>query len=690
MTLPRDYQVELIRDALSAITMSSPGERLAISLATGGGKTRVLIDLIFQYVILMGARVLWLAPGWELIAQAIDDACARYRQARSMTTYIGPASADLVLFGAPRAHDATLTFSTLQSFAARRHSDFANQQFDLVVFDEVHYGEHGTLQKHVYEKYKEMAAFFGVTATRRADSGYRLVGNYYDLQALVERGILARPQLVSVDTNIDWSPGLDNNNGGDFTAHSLDELGRNQARNDLIVDTYIRQAGRLGPTIVFALNIAHVNVLTGDLRSKGVRVGAVHHKMPKEAANKAISEFRTGEIDVIVNVRVLTMGVDIPHTKSILLTRPTASDILLTQMVGRGSRKTPTKDSFFVFDFVDNVSGPNGVYIKRPDGFWGTPPRSTSCRRPLHDYRPANLEPIRTGEVAIDGLGIQPEQTFAVEFEIGPSSTSSTLSSQVVTELTAVFPKAPTLDDTMSWRAEVKGNAVLVSSPIYSGVAGLSELVRGVDAVAEVMALYKYALLLGESIHVPFGWCPEWSSLKEAVRYLAFFEPALASLGPPPTPTRQRLAARKAFGDVLGLDTIESWFGYLDDRGGSYHSFDLRPLFTEASVVDIPLHVEALSGALVAAWVSLGMHVLHAAEEKRVLNGDPLKRVQSAPICQGPRGNIDELSAFVGASSKLAEALRDRRDEIVNTKWLCHQRYGRLARRVQERWLMTG
>lgn len=516
----RDYQVELVRYAWSAVQASTPGERLAVTLATGGGKTRVLLDLIFLHLIPMGARVLWVAPGWELIAQAMADACARYPQAREMTTCIGGTGAAGVLFGAPRAPDAMLTFVTLQTCSARRHSDFASLNFDLVVFDELHYGEHGTQQSAVFEMFKGAATFLGTTATARADSTYRVVGNFYDLQALVERGVLARPQLISVATNIDWTPGVDDV-GGDFTARSLNELGRNDARNQIIVNTYLQEASRLGPTMVFACDIGHANRLVAMFRDAGVRAAVTHYRMAKEKREEAISHFRSGGLDVIVNVRSLTMGVDIPHTQGLLLARPTTSDILVVQMIGRGSRKTLTKNTFFVVDFVDTVSGPNSVYVNRPAGFLGTPTRPTN-RRPMHDYVPATLTSVSTGNLAIDGLEIQPEQTFAVEFELTPNSRSTALPADMAMDLeltmAASLPAMAPLDALLQWRASVKENRVVVSSAIYKGAAGLSELVRVVDAVASTAAAHGYALVTGEPLHVLFGWGPDLISLKEAVR----------------------------------------------------------------------------------------------------------------------------------------------------------------------------
>lgn len=685
---PRDYQTELVQAAWVATRDAAPGDRNLIFLATGGGKTRVLNDVLFTYALPAGARVLWLGPDWELLAQAAQDACARYAEARGLVTYVGGEGSEITMFGAPRSPNAMLTFVTLQTFASRRDTDFAEQHFDLIVLDEVHYGEHGKLQQQVYEKYKNEAMFLGATATKRVDSGYNVVGNYYDLAALVERGILARPTLVSVETNIDWSPGVDAVKG-EITASSLAELARSDVRNKTIVTAYRDNAGRLGPTMVFACNVAHADQLTKMFRASGVRAAATHYQMPKEAAKEAVSRFRAGELDVIVNVRSLTMGVDIPQTQGILLTRPTTSEILLTQMIGRGARRTPTKSDFLVFDFVDNISGPNGVYVKRPGGFVGAPPRD-SHRRPLHEYVPAKLAPIQSSDAAIDGLDLQPTQTFSVELMIQRGPQSTTLAAAVVHDLAAAFPTTATVPS-VSWTACVEGELVRLTSPVYQGAHGLAELVQTVDSVAGILAAHQYVLAAGDPVHLLLGWCPEFSWLTDAVRYFGFFEPALASLAPPPgAVTLARRPARRAVGAVLLLDGADSWFEYVDRTGGSFHSFDVRPLFETGYAVDVPLHAEVLDGGWLATWVSLAMHILRAAEEGRPLNGDPCRRVQSLPICRGPRGNVDELCAFIGGSAKLASLLRARREKMLSKRWRTDERYGRLARRVEESWRIAG
>jgi hypothetical protein len=57
---------------------------------------------------------------------------------------------------------------------------------------------------------------------------------------------------------------------------------------------------------------------------------------------RILNEFRTGKdkqgLDVLINVRMLTEGADVPSVRTVFLTRQTTSQILMTQMIGRALR----------------------------------------------------------------------------------------------------------------------------------------------------------------------------------------------------------------------------------------------------------------------------------------------------------------------------------------------------------------
>ncbi|MFO0675337.1 MAG: DEAD/DEAH box helicase family protein [Polyangiaceae bacterium] len=687
---PRDYQVELTEALCDAADGASAGDRVMISLATGGGKTRVMNDFVLGHLVPMGYRVLVTSPQWELNAQIVDDACARYPSARSVMTYLGGDGAEVEMFGAPRARNALVTVSTLQTYYARRNAEFATRPFDVIVLDELHYGEYGKWQKALYEQYKDTAFFVGATATRRIESGFRLCGRSYDLAELVGRGVLARPDLTTVETCVEWNPKLDVVKG-DFAARSLTELGRSGARNDLIVNTYLENRTAFGATILFACDVEHANVLATKLKAEGVRAAAVHCRMPADERRHAIGQFRDKSLDVIVNVRTLTIGVDIPYTQTIFLARPTGSDILLTQMIGRGSRRTATKSRFNVVDFVDVLDGPSAVYVKRPKGFLGTPSWE-GARRPRHEYIPADLTTVTWRIAGVEGLAIQERQSFSIEVQLAPVSGSAGDAPGLAGALLQALPDSGMGElgehPGAAWTMRVEEGRLRMRSPVFLGSWGLAVLADDVRVIGFIAAGHGFGPSQDAPIDVSLAWCPEACDLRRLFEIVGYYEPALASLAPPPPVSgRTRLRpARRAVPTTRQLADLDLWSGFVANETDGYDMLDLRPLFAGRDAVNMPLRTSWLDGASIVTWISLAMHILRAAEDGRILNGDPTKRVQSAPISRGVRGNISELVQFVGASQKLGTGLVERRAEVITNLWLAHPRLGRLARRLVEGW----
>ena len=88
-------------------------------------------------------------------------------------------------------------------------------------------------------------------------------------------------------------------------------------------------------------------------KQAGISAAAVHGKMELEERRKVLRQFEEGAIRIITNCAVLTEGFDSPLVDSILLCRPTKSEGLYIQCVGRGTRVSPGKRDCLVMDFVD-------------------------------------------------------------------------------------------------------------------------------------------------------------------------------------------------------------------------------------------------------------------------------------------------------------------------------------------------
>ena len=105
------------------------------------------------------------------------------------------------------------------------------------------------------------------------------------------------------------------------------------------------------------------------LRKWGVRAAPVYSHVaanPGSAAARnrrtaddnarTLEDSRNGDLDVLLNIRMLTEGTDVPEAQTVFLTRQTTSRILLTQMVGRalrGPRFGGTPDAY-ILSFIDD------------------------------------------------------------------------------------------------------------------------------------------------------------------------------------------------------------------------------------------------------------------------------------------------------------------------------------------------
>ncbi len=193
-------------------------------------------------------------------------------------------------------------------------------------------------------------------------------------QALIADRILARPNFDRIPTNI--TPTFDEGEYRKWVATYRDlpediigALAENQNRNALIAEHYLQNREKYGRTIIFAERWYQCEQIESFLEKKGVRAGSVYSRvdatLPTVAGRNAktasdnhrtLEEFKDGKIDVLINVRMLTEGTDVPQTQSVFLTRQTTSSILLTQMVGRALRgpKAGGTEEAYIVSFEDN------------------------------------------------------------------------------------------------------------------------------------------------------------------------------------------------------------------------------------------------------------------------------------------------------------------------------------------------
>ncbi|GAA5900458.1 hypothetical protein JCM8208_005368 [Rhodotorula glutinis] len=142
---------------------------------------------------------------------------------------------------------------------------------------------------------------------------------------------------------------------GDFTAASLARSIDKDAVNKLAVNAWLENARDRRSTLVFAVSVAHVLSLTNTFREEhGIDARFVYEGTKQKDREELYRAFKAGEFPVLINCGILTEGADFPAIDCVLLARPTRSQNLFLQMIGRGLRLSPAtgKTSCLVIDLV--------------------------------------------------------------------------------------------------------------------------------------------------------------------------------------------------------------------------------------------------------------------------------------------------------------------------------------------------
>ncbi len=102
--------------------------------------------------------------------------------------------------------------------------------------------------------------------------------------------------------------------------------------------------------LVFVPTVAEAQ----SIASKMDNAVAVWGDMDTKARDRCITDFKAGEISVVVNVNVLSVGFDHPGVDGIIVARPTMSLAWYYQAVGRGTRidTTGRKKDCWVYDLA--------------------------------------------------------------------------------------------------------------------------------------------------------------------------------------------------------------------------------------------------------------------------------------------------------------------------------------------------
>jgi len=331
-----------------------------LEMPTGSGKTYTTVQWLLRTVVNAGGRILWIAHRYELLEQAASEFYRQAAHAEHCTALrIRVVSGHHCSLSEVSPTDDIIICS-IGSIARRMDiiEDLLHDPNCFVVIDEAHHTVARTYHRLV-RALPPARRLLGITATptRTAEDERPVLASLFGgntlyqvaIRPLIEQGFLARPMPVQVMTHQRADAGVtatDQQFLAQFNELSdvwLERIANLEGRNQVIVEEYLSNRAKYGKTLVFAINVRHAALLTESFRAAGVSAAYIASYRPdgsEGSTGEILNEFRQTDsgLDVLINVQILTEGVDLPMIQSVFLARPTASDILLRQMVGRALR----------------------------------------------------------------------------------------------------------------------------------------------------------------------------------------------------------------------------------------------------------------------------------------------------------------------------------------------------------------
>ena len=355
MFIPNVFQYEALKAINEKIYEEKKG---TVVMPTGTGKTfLIVLKYLEDLKIDPNAKLLFICHNNDILSQANE---------KEFKSNLNNLNIQYGYYNGYEKNIQQVTFATTQTLA-RNLEDFAPDYFDFVIVDEAHHYQARTF-KRVIDYFNPKIFKLGLTATpNRTDNKniFTVCGKQIykaDIKNAIEKNLLCKINYWCVDHNIDFSDVKWNNRNYD-----IKDLNRKiciKEYDDAILNEYITNAkekNKRKKTIAFCSTVEHAHRMSDLFNKNGISAMALTGKdnnrnsISKQKRNDIISKFRNGIYEVIFVRDLFNEGIDIPDADCILLLRPTKSNIVFTQQIGRGLRIADGKDYLLVLDFIGNA-----------------------------------------------------------------------------------------------------------------------------------------------------------------------------------------------------------------------------------------------------------------------------------------------------------------------------------------------
>lgn len=390
------YQQKVKAELTDFIIKESSDDSMMVQMPTGAGKTRVAMESIYDFIRIKTDHdsqdiIFWLAHTDELCEQAIQSFQIGYEKICTTPTNI------VRLWGNVNSIEnlpegVTFVVCTFQSAYSMLKTSkvkvekLFNQirsRIRLLYVDEAHMSLADTFEKTIDFLVSNKTKKIGLSATPGRDGineeliGTKKLASFFNnkkidiksacgiedpIKYLQQRGILSSIKFEPLNTGFDLD--LEEVSVDDLLAGKelpkavINQLANDNQRNKMIID-HIIDLGKYEKkkTIIFAASVQHANILTSLLNCFDLSAKCITSDSSISDRRNNIQSFKDGYSQILVNYNVLSTGFDGPKTDCIVITRPTFSVVLYSQMVGRGLRGVNNggTEDCLVVNVIDNI-----------------------------------------------------------------------------------------------------------------------------------------------------------------------------------------------------------------------------------------------------------------------------------------------------------------------------------------------
>ncbi|WP_298198334.1 DEAD/DEAH box helicase family protein [Desulfosporosinus sp.] len=344
-----------------------------VVIPTGGGKTFTAVRWIHDQLVKRTVKVIWLAQSFELLNQAYASFIYDERNSKEQFNMriISSNSQHSSIDKITNADDIVIV-TTQTAIHSMKQKDnnlirFINDNSDaglIVILDEAHHAPAYGCRKLLLKLKQDVPNLWllGLTATPTYTNAGRRGwlwtifdgGVIYEVekQLLQQQHILARENIIKKKTpmKIEVSNEVFDQlmrQHRDIPENIIELIASNTERNNFIINDYLNNKAFYGKTIMFLDRWFQCLYVKEKLIENGIITDAIfcqNNTDPqvlsgqKQSNKQIVDGFRSDRLDVLLNVKMLTEGTDVPDVNTVFITRDTTSHILLQQMIGRALR----------------------------------------------------------------------------------------------------------------------------------------------------------------------------------------------------------------------------------------------------------------------------------------------------------------------------------------------------------------